>query len=134
MKKGSKFALGALIGAGVSWLFMTPKGKETRKLVTNKATDLFNQLKDLDMDDLKTNIETKYNEIKKELTGLEKEKVLEVAKEKGESLKVKAEELTALAKKTGKPLVEEATTAIKSAVVDAAKEVVTRLETKKDKK
>ena len=130
MKKGSKFALGALIGAGLGMLFAPKTGKETRKLLGEKAGELFDQLKDLDMDDVKSNIETKYNEIKKDLSSLQKEKVIDIAKEKGESLKLKAEELTDLAKKTGKPLVEDATVAIKGAVLDVAKEVVTRLEKK----
>lgn len=133
MKKGSKFALGALIGAGIGMLFAPKTGKETRKLLTEKATVIFGQLKEVDVEDLKTNIESKFYEIKKDLMGLEKEKVAEIAKEKGESLKLKAEELTELAKKSGKPLLEDATKAVKAAVVDVAKEVVSRLENK-DKK
>lgn len=133
MKKGSKFALGALVGAGLGMLFAPKTGKEARKILKEKGTVLFDQLKDLDMNELKTNIETKIVEIKEDLTGLNKEKVANIAKEKGEALKVKAEELVGLAKKTGKPVVEDATESIKGAVLDFAKEVVTKLE-KKDKK
>lgn len=133
MKKGSKFALGALVGAGLGMLFAPKSGKEARKTLKEKGTVLFDQLKDLDMNELKTNIETKIVEIKEDLTGLNKEKVANIAKEKGEALKEKAEELVGLAKKTGKPVVEDATESIKEAVLDFAKEVVTKLE-KKDKK
>ena len=134
MSKNGKFALGALVGAGLGLLFATKTGKETRKNIALKVSEIFDQLKDLDMEEVKTNIEDKIEEIKKGISGLEKEKVLEIAKEKGEALKVKAEELTELAKKTGKPIVKDATTAIKGAVLDMAKEVVNKLETKKDKK
>lgn len=134
MKKGIKFALGAVFGAGLGLLFAPKSGKETREAIALKVTEIFDQLKDMDMDDVKASIEDKIAEIKKGISGLEKEKVLDIAKEKGEALKAKAEELTELAKKTGKPIVKDATEAIKKSVLDMAKEVVAKLETKKDKK
>ncbi len=133
MKK-TKFALGALLGAGLGLLFAPKTGKETRKVLSKKATEMFEQLKDIDMDEVKTKIEKIVMDIRKEIKDLDKEKVVEIAKEKGEVLKNKAEELVVLAKKTGKPVVEEATESIKASVVDLAKEVITKLETKKDKK
>lgn len=134
MKKGSKFALGTLFGAGLGVLFAPKSGRETRKLLLDKATELFDQLKEVDVEEIKENIEKKYMEIKKELSSIEKEKVVETAKEKLDVLMNKAEELVELAKKTGKPIVEDATKSIKNAVVDAAKDVIVKLEDKNTKK
>ncbi len=134
MKKGSKFALGAILGAGLGFLFAPKTGKETRKDLSNKITEMFGQLKDLDMDEVKVNIEEKIKEIKKEIKSLDKEKVIEIAKEKGEVLTKKASELVDLAKQSGKPVVEEATNAIKTSISDLAKQLIDKLETNKDKK
>jgi len=133
MKKKSKFAFGALIGAGLGLLFAPKTGKETRKLLGKKITELFNQLKEIDVEEVKEKIEDKIAEIQKDLSNLEKEKALKVAKEKGEELKRKVEELTVLAKETGKPLVEEAAASLKVTVLETAKKVVEKLEEKPKK-
>lgn len=134
MKKKSKFALGALVGVGVGLLFAPKTGRETRKILSKKATEIYDQLRDLDMEEVKNNIADKITEIRDDIRELDKEKVVEIAKEKGELLKGKAEDLVELAKKTGKPIVEDATETIKKSIVDLAKEVIDKLETKKTKK
>ncbi|MDD3995520.1 MAG: hypothetical protein GX032_00775 [Tenericutes bacterium] len=134
MKRGSKFALGAILGAGLGLLFAPKTGKETRQDLSKKMTEMFDQLKDLDMEEVKVNIEGKIKEINKEIKSLDKEKVIEMAKEKGEVLAKKAGELVDLAKQSGKPVVEEATKSIKTSISDLAKQVIEKLEADKDKK
>ncbi|MDD2625825.1 MAG: hypothetical protein PHR55_03615, partial [Bacilli bacterium] len=108
--------------------------KETRQDLSKKMTEMFDQLKDLDMEEVKVNIEGKIKEINKEIKSLDKEKVIEMAKEKGEVLAKKAGELVDLAKQSGKPVVEEATKSIKTSISDLAKQVIEKLEADKDKK
>lgn len=132
-KKKSRFMLGAVLGLGVGLLFAPRSGRETRKILSEKATEIFDQLKDLDMEEVKNNIADKITEIRDDIKDLDKEKIVEIAREKGEALKNKAEDLVELAKKTGKPIVEEATETIKKSVVNLAKEVIDKLETKKAK-
>ena len=86
-KKGfGKFAVGALVGAGLGVLFARKKGSETRKELKEKFADLVSKAKDLDVEEVKVNIENKIEEIKAELEDLDKEKVLKIAKKKAKQI------------------------------------------------
>ena len=64
-KKGcGKFVLGAALGAGLGVLFAPKAGSETRKELKAKIDDLLAKLKDLDVVEVKENIEAKIFEIK----------------------------------------------------------------------
>lgn len=131
-----KFILGALIGAGLGVLFAPKSGSETRRELKTKMTDLLNKAKDIDLEDVKDNITTKVEEIKEELSDLDKEKVLKIAKKKGNEIKNKCEELVDLAKKKGTPVLESAANEVREKAIDAVKEILEKLETadKKAKK
>ena len=60
-----------------------------------------------------------------------KEKALKIAKEKGEDLKKKTEELLALAKEKGTPALEKAARDLKDRTIDALKEIINKLEASK---
>ena len=73
----------------------------------------------------------KVDAIKLELEDLDKEKALKIAKEKGEDLKKKTEELLALAKEKGTPALEKAARDLKDRTIDALKEIINKLEASK---
>ena len=128
-KKGwVKFALGAGIGAGLVLLFAPKAGSETRKELKVKIDDLVAKAKELDMDDVSEQVEKKISEIKKDLKDLDKEKVLNFAKEKGEVVKEKATELVSFAKEKGTPVLKDAALEVKEKAISVAKEVIARLE------
>lgn len=128
-KKGvGKFILGAGIGAGLALLFAPKKGSELREDLKNKLDDLLKKAKDVDLEDISDEFTKKINALKEELKELDKEKVLRIAKEKGEKLKDKAEELLALAKEKGTPVLESMAKDVKKSTVSVIKEILNKLE------
>lgn len=123
-----KFILGALVGAGLGVLFAPKAGSETRRELKEKMTDLLNKAKEIDIDEVKENITLKIDEIKEELSDLDKEKVLKIAKQKGNDIKNKCEELVELAKQKGTPILEKAATEVRQKTIDAIKEILEKLE------
>ena len=109
-----KFILGALVGA--------------RKDLKNKMTELLNRAKEIDMDDVKETISVKIDEIKAEISDLDREKVLKIAKEKANDIKDKCGELVEYAKDKGTPVLEKAANEVREKAIDAVKEVLEKLE------
>lgn len=128
-----KFVLGALVGAGLGVLFAPKSGSETRRELKGKMNELLNKAKEIDLDEVKENITLKVEEIKEELNDLDKEKVLKIAKKKGNDIKNKCEELVELAKKKGTPILENAANEVREKTIDAVKEILEKLE-ESDKK
>jgi len=131
-KKGiGKFLAGALVGAGLGILFAPKKGSETRKDLKNKIDELIGNIREIDIQEVKDEFFDKVDEIKRELEDLEKEKVLKIAKKKGEDLKKKSEELINLAKEKGTPVLENAANEVREKAIVVVKEVLEKLENSK---
>lgn len=133
-KKGmGKFVLGALVGAGIGILFAPKKGSETREDLKKKLDELREKVKEIDLSDIRDNVENKINEIQEELKDLNKEKVLAIAKEKGEALKIKAGEVYELAKEKGTPVLEKCAKEVKEKTISVVEELLKKLKNEDNK-
>lgn len=134
-KKGGllKFVAGLGLGVGLGMLFAPKKGEELRKDLKVKFDELLNQVKEIDVKEVAKEFMDKINTLKDEIEDLDKEKVLSIAKKKGEELKVKAAELVELAKEKGTPVLEKAAENVREKAVLVTKEVLKKLESKETK-
>ena len=135
-KKGmGKFLVGAGIGAAITALFTTEKGKEYQAKISSMCEEMIKKVRELDSDEVKTNIENKIADIKTELADLDKEKVKEKAKKLAKDIEVKTKELAKYAKEKGTPVMEEMAENLRVEAVKATKAVLNKLEkSKKTKK
>lgn len=129
-KKSSlgNFLLGLGLGVGAGMLLAPKKGEELRKDLKNKINELLEKAKEIDLNEVKEDFMDKVKELREEIEDLDKERVLEIAKEKGEALKKKANELLALAKEKGTPVLEKAAKEVNDRAILVTKEVLKKLE------
>lgn len=133
-KKGlGKFIGGALIGAGLGVLFAPKKGSETRTMLKAKLDELVEQVKNIDVDEVKKEFDLKVNEIRMELVDLDKEKALDIAKEKANDLKIKSQELYDLAVEKGTPVLKKTAKDVLENVVKVSKDTIKKLDGKEEK-
>ena len=131
-KKGlGKLFAGVAIGAGLGVLFAPKKGSETRKDLMNKFEELKLKAKDIDIDEVRDNIDEKIENLKAELADLDKEKVLKIAKKKASQIRDMAEELVDYAVEKGTPVLEKAAAAARNKAIDVTKEILEKLENEK---
>lgn len=128
-----KFVLGALVGAGAALLFAPQTGSETRKQLKGKFDELMAKIKEIDVKEVREDLEKRINQIKEDLKDLDKEKALALAKTKAEQLKSKTQELVEVVKEKGTPVLQKATEELKEKTAAVLKEIVAKLETEEPK-
>lgn len=122
------FLKGALLGATLGVLLAPKKGSETREELKQKLDELVQKLKDIDYVEVKDNLLQKVEELKEELKDLDKEKAINLAKEKATFIQKKAEEIIEIAKEKGTPIVANAAEEVKEKTILVLKDVLSRLE------
>ena len=132
VKKIGTFVVGAAVGAGLGVLFAPKKGSETRQILKQKLDELVEQIRKIDIMEVKKEFNDKVAEIKEELADLDREKVLEIARKKGNSIKEKAQDLVTLAKEKGTPALRRSAESVLENVIKVSKEALKKLEAKND--
>ena len=134
-KKGlGKLLAGIAIGAGLGMLFAPKKGSDLRADLKKKLDEMLEKAKEVDADEVKENIENKIYQIKEELSTLDKEKVLSIAKKKAKQIQDMAEELVDYAIEKGTPVLEKTATSIREKAIGVTKDVLNKLEKENEEK
>ena len=134
-KKGmGKFLVGAGIGAAITALFTTEKGREYQAKISSMCEEFIKKVREMDSEEVKTNIENKIADIKNELATLDKEKAKDKAKKLAKDIETKTKELAVYAKEKGTPVMEEMAEKLRVEAVKATKAVLKKLEKSKKEK
>lgn len=123
-----KFLLGAGIGAGLGMLLSKRTGKENREILKKKIDELIVKAKSVDIAEVKENIEAKAAELMDEISELDKEKALNIAKKKAKQIKAKAEELVEYVVEKGTPVLEKTASLVREKAINVTNEVLKKLE------
>ena len=130
-KKGlGKLLAGAAVGVGIGMLFAPKKGSETREDLKNAMNELLGKVKNIDVKEVKAKVEKQIEDIKNELADLDKEKALEIAKEKGEKIKQKLTDLADYVKEKGTPVLQDAVEEVRKSTIKVLKSTIKKLEDK----
>ncbi len=133
MKKLGKFLAGTALGVGIGVLIAPQKGSETRKQLMEKINDLSNKVKSIDVEEVKEKLSMKIEEIKIELSELDKEKAINVVKEKGKKLLNKTDDLIKLAVEKGTPAIQKSTKELRAKTIEVLEETIAKLEASENK-
>ena len=107
------FVLGVGIGVGLGMLFSPNTGEENRRIVKERAKDVADKIKNIDLNEVKDNLVNQYEKLKEDLKDMDAEKAKTLVKRKATELSEKANELLAAAKEKADPVIESETKKLK---------------------
>lgn len=123
-----KFIAGMVVGASLGVLFAPKSGAETRKELKKKLDELVNNIKDIDIKEVRDSFVKKIDDIKAELADLDKEKVLAIAKKKAEDIKNKLDDLMTEAKEKATPVIQKTVDDLRKKTIVVLKDTIKKLE------
>ena len=129
-----KFLAGIAVGAGLGVLFAPNTGEETRAELKKKFEELLQKAKEVNMNEVRDNIENKISEIKHDLAELDKEKVMSLAKEQAKKIKNKCNDLVEYAKEKGTPVLESAAESVKEKTIEVLENTLENLKNSQNTK
>ena len=127
-KRFRNFLCGFVIGTGIGILFAPKSGRETRKELKESLDKLVASIKDLDKEEIKDILILKITDIKTSLEELDKETVLENAKNLVNKIKIKLGELKILIVNNTTPYVEACNEKFRENTIKLLNKTITRLE------
>lgn len=120
--------LGVGVGVCIGALLTPRTGEENRKLLKEKAQGAIKKVKNIDYEALKEKLYDDFYNLKGQLEGMDKEKAIALAKEKGAEIEAKADKIIASAIENGKPKVEKALVELKKKVAVVLKDLSEKLD------
>lgn len=127
-KRFRNFLCGFVIGTGIGILFAPKSGRETRKELKESLDKLVASIKDLDKEEIKDILILKITDIKTSLEELDKETILENAKDLVKKIKIKLGELKILVVNNTTPYVEACNEKFRESTINLLNKTVARLE------
>ena len=127
-KRFRNFLCGFVIGTGIGILFAPKSGRETRKELKESLDKLVASIKDLDKEEIKDILILKITDIKTSLEELDKETILENAKDLAKKIKIKLGELKILVVNNTTPYVEACNEKFRESTINLLNKTVARLE------
>lgn len=128
-----KFVVGAGVGALIGILLAPKKGSETREELKVKFDEFLTKVKSLKKEDIQEEFQLRIEKLKRDIDELDKEKVLNAAKDKAKIIKSESQKLVEYAKDKGTPVLEKAADDIRLKAIDVTKSVLDKLEGKENK-
>ena len=127
-KRFRNFLCGFVIGTGIGILFAPKSGRETRKELKESLDKLVASIKDLDKEEIKDILILKITDIKTSLEELDKETILENAKDLAKKIKIKLGELKILVVNNTTPYVEACNEKFRESTINLLNKTIARLE------
>jgi gas vesicle protein len=129
-KKASvgSFLLGAAVGAGALYFFNEENGAEHREELKKNLEKLVEDAKKLKKEDVEKFVNKKVKEIKKAVSEIDGQEILDNAKAKALEAKEKAQELVEYAKEKGTDAIVETSKKVLKNTIKVSKEALAKLE------